>query len=45
MEELSIINNYIEEYNKKKNAKSITNELVAIIGNIDCLLNHKNFVY
>lgn len=45
MEELPILNNYVEEYNKKKNAKSITNELVAIIGNIDCLLNHKNFVY
>ena len=45
IEELPILNNYVEEYNKKKDMKNGQDELITLIGNIDCLLNHKNFVY
>lgn len=44
IEDLVIINNYINEYNEKKNTEN-NYELITLIGNIDCLINHKNFVY
>ena len=49
LNDLNLLKEYVNQYNKLKLINNKTEEesfnYISLIGNIDCLLNHKNFVY